>query len=279
MDRSTFLIVLAFLLIALLAGCGCICFTESKVWTKSEQDLALDAGSLDALKVTTYNGKVKIVALENGEAIDVHITRKAGGQDEFDAARCMEAIEITEEVEGTTQILSWKWKDREEAKRRNWGASVSFEVRLPARFQVDAETYNGAVSMTGMHARAAVKAYNGEVAALDHEGDLEMETYNGSIKARTASPNVRLETYNGTIDADLAGLSVGGLVKTYNGSIHVALDGPPSTRFVCETHNGRIKSSLNAEVKSKGKRHLEAVIGSGGDTLNLETYNGSITIN
>jgi hypothetical protein len=279
MNRSILYVCLAFVLIALLGGCSCIYFSDCKVWTKDEQDLTLDAGSLDALKVSTYNGKVSLVAVADSEEISVHIIRKAGGQDEMDTAQCMEAIEIVDEIEGATQILSWRWKDRDEAKSRHWSASVSFEIQLPSRLQVDLETYNGAVSVSGMQARAAIKAYNGELAAHDHRGDLKMETYNGSIRANAEAPDIRLETYNGAIDAHLTGASVGGLVKTYNGSIHVDLDGRPSTRFVCKTRNGRIKSGMDVDVKSKGKRHMEGVIGAGEETLNLETYNGSITIN
>ena len=82
----------------------------------------------NALHTITRNGHVNITADSSATniAVDIHI--KAGGQDEADAAACLDAISITTPEKGRTQMLEAGWSTTQLA---NWGSQVSFDITAP----------------------------------------------------------------------------------------------------------------------------------------------------
>jgi DUF4097 and DUF4098 domain-containing protein YvlB len=272
-----------------------LCFSNPKVWHTEEEDLSLPAADLDALRVKTYNGDIRIKAAHNTEEITVHIVKKAGGEDEMDAAACMKSLRIIYPVEGRTQYLEWKW---EEKKKKTWGQSVSFEIHLPAALSIErAETYNGHLVLEDMASGAELETYNGDVrverlkgkldletyngdAQVTHsEGSVRIETYNGNITVSSTTPKMEVTTYNGEIVGNLAAVpTFDGYYKSYNGSIQLRFMGDPSVQVSCYTYNGSISVPRLNHVTLKKKRKLSGRIGDGKGTLEVETYNGNIRI-
>ncbi|MBU0755899.1 MAG: hypothetical protein KJ645_12215 [Planctomycetes bacterium] len=278
MNRSMTASIVIIILMALMSGCCCPWICEPKAWVNEETTKLLPASNIESFDVSTYNGSIVVQAASGVDEINVKIKMKAGGKNSLDADRCMEALIIFDEVEGTTQKLGWKWRDPDEARRNHWQSQVSFEIRLPPSLKIMAETYNGDVSLSGMESEAKLKAYNGSLKAGRHLGDLIMETYNGTIRASACAPKIFMESYNGSIKADLEGDLLDGSIKTYNGSISLAIIDRPSTRFICRTCNGGIDAGQEMSIAKRGKHFLEAVMGEGRDTVDIESYNGSISV-
>src|SRR5262249_38655452 len=64
------------------------------------------------------------------------------------------------------------------------GASVRFEIELPAQTTVKVHTSGGAISLSGTQAPATLHTSGGGIEVRDLQGDLEAETSGGSIKLK-----------------------------------------------------------------------------------------------
>lgn len=295
--KSIRYVALAVLCVVLMAAHDCnvgVVLGGARVWVTEETDLTQTAEGLEALGVKTDNGAITVTGSEDVRKIAVHVTKKAGGSDETDAAECMKAIEIVSKVEGGTYQLGWKWAAE---KKPAWQAGVSFDVKLPNEMTVgavshngqiklsnmvagaDLLTHNGAVKVDGLAADLKAVTHNGHVHVADLTGDLAVETHNGGIDVHCVSPKVRAVTYNGSVDADLSGSQVvNGEITTHNGSVTVDFGDEVSARLTCSTGNGRIHADRPIETTVAKKKHLEGQIGGGDGRLEIQTHNGSITL-
>lgn len=140
--------------------------------------------------------------------------------------------------------------------------AVRFSVKLPRGVKVDASTVNGEVTIEGAGAPVAAS------------------TVNGRILVRTAVGPVTATTVNGSIDAAMNALSVGDVeLQTVNGSVTAALPAKLNAILDAETRNGRVDTEFPVQMTGKiSPRHVRGTIGTGGPTLKLNTFNGSITI-
>ena len=281
---------------AMLAGaCACSYMTlNPKVWKTENRDLDLPAEKIDTLAVETRNGEIALTGSAAARDIAVHAVIKAGGEDEADAARCLEAIRLVTKVDGKTQVLSWEWKGERE---RTWQASVSFEVTLPPRIAVKVNSSNGEISLSGMKSDAALKSHNGAVKVRGHEGNLSVDTHNGAVDVEAAAPRMELtshngriavkgeasrlsiETYNGSVRGDFSGKGpIEGTIRTYNGSVRLSLGKGLSATIVATTDNGRVRVERDMSFTLHKKTAVAGTIGSGGGKLEIETDNGSVVI-
>lgn len=275
--KSILPFIFAGALIPLATSC---CFPfgwgEPKVWVSEEEDLFLGVEGIDSFCAATHNGYIFINVVPGMEEIAVHVKKKGGGSDDLDAAACLKAIRICTKVVGGEQHLGWEWVSE---KEKNWGSVVSFEIRLPARISTSASTHNGPVTIEGLSAEASVSSHNGEVKVVGHEGDLHASTHNSLINIEARSSRIDLTTHNGPIRARLFDVTeLDGCVSSHNGDIHVTLDGEPSVRIDCGTHNGSIDVVKEIRVTRIERNRFTGTLGDGSSNLRIETHNGSIVI-
>ena len=171
---------------------------------------------------------------------------------------------------GVTICALWDGKERrcgEEGDYRLNGVrkndvAVRFTVHLPAGVPVEASTVNGAHQIEGVSA------------------PVEAATVNGRIHVNTANGPVRATTVNGSIEAIMQALQGGDVeLATVNGSVIAGLPARINATIDAETVNGRVETDFPVKISGKiSTRHLRGTIGTGGQTLRLNTVNGSITI-
>ena len=276
------------------ASGGCCMTFDSKARVTEERDLTLPMETIETLRIETRNGKIALSGSAGARDAAVHAVVEARGEDEADAARCLEAIRLVTRVEGKTQLLSWEWEGERE---RTWQASVSFEVSLPARLAVKAESSNGEIVLSGMKSGAVLRTHNGGVEVRGHEGDLEVKTHNGGVDVEAAAPalsllthngrvaakgefsRVSIETYNGSIRGVFSGKGpIEGKIGTYNGSIRLSLGDGLAATVAATTDNGRIRVDRDMTFTVRKKAVVVGTIGSGGGKLDIETRNGSVVL-
>jgi hypothetical protein len=288
------ILLLCALTAAFAGGCYFDWSWNTKVWETAEEDLKLSTGGLKALQVETHNGAITLNGAEGADSFDVHVTIKAGGEDEFDAADCLDAVELVNEVEDGVQKLGWKWAVK---RKRTWQASVTFDITLPSDLSVEAVTHNGEVRLTGLDSKAVLRTHNGSVIVVDHKETLDAVTHNGRIEADVVGSQVKLVTHNGTVNIDVVtddvmvethnGRVLGrldskaacsGSLTTHNGSISISLGDGLSADVSGTTDNGRVIVNREMDIRVKKKRHFVGTVGDGGGKLDLETHNGDITV-
>jgi len=252
---------------------------QRTVTDEAQEQHHLASAEVTKLVLRTHNGAVAFVGEDDPQAETVvTATKRGGGRTLASARAALEAIEITvqQKGEGTWQF-GWKWKT---PRRLTWQAAVKFEVRGPGRLDLDAETHNGRVTIQGATGDVRVLTHNGRLKLDAREGKLWGRTHNGRIDACYAGPEVSLITHNGSIEADLAGCeTVDARIQTYNGRVELAVGDPLSAKLTCSTHNGGIKCGAEgfSTIRSS-KRYLCGTLGGGAGRVDVNTHNGSISV-
>lgn len=149
------------------------------------------------------------------------------------------------------------------SNRRYQGWYASFEVWVPRKMNLEAETHNGSVSVS------------------DVEGRMELRAVNGSIAVRRVGGDVRAETTNGSVTASLTGTTWSGNyldLETTNGS--VVLDVPRGYNAQLETGtvNGGMNIDFPITVQGSISRRITTRLGNGGPRIRAMTTNGGVRI-
>jgi DUF4097 and DUF4098 domain-containing protein YvlB len=146
---------------------------------------------------------------------------------------------------------------------QNHGWSVSYEIFVPHRTDVN------------------MKAHNGGVSVQDVQGDIEFETVNGGATLKRLAGNVRGKTVNGGLHVELTGDRWEGNgvdASTTNGGVQIVAPANYSARLETATVNGGISTDFPVTVNGKIDRSLNITLGSGGPLIRATTTNGGVSL-
>ena len=144
---------------------------------------------------------------------------------------------------------------------KNW--SVSFEIFVPRRADLNIKTYNGGIAITGVHGNIQFDAMNGGVSLKGLGGDVEGKTMNGGLNVDLAG-----DRWDGTkLDA-----------RTTNGGVNLTMPERYSAHFETATVNGRLNVDMPMTVRGEIGRKLTTELGAGGPTIHVETTNGGVNV-
>jgi DUF4097 and DUF4098 domain-containing protein YvlB len=137
------------------------------------------------------------------------------------------------------------------------GASVHFEIRVPAPTDLDIDTSGGAIQVSAMRSEARLRTSGGRIVVRDLVGDLDGHTSGGGIDLERIRGRVNVETsgggieateIDGPIEADTSGGGVrldrvSGDIRAHSsgGGIHIFEAGG---RVVADTSGGGIEASF-----------------------------------
>lgn len=200
------------------------------------------------------NGSVRIYGWDRNEVL-VRSLIQAWAENREDAQAL--AKEVRVETDGD-RIRS----DGPSARRRT-GWAVSYEVFVPRKTNVDADTHNGGISAEGI------------------EGRLYFDAVNGGISLRQVSGDVRAETTNGSVSAVLDGTTWrgGGLdLTTTNGSVNLEIPRGYNAELETGTVNGGMNIDFPITLQGTIGRRITTRLGAGGPRLRAITTNGSVRI-
>lgn len=141
--------------------------------------------------------------------------------------------------------------------------SVSYEIYVPRRSNLDAITQNGGVSAEAV------------------EGKLDFQAVNGGIRITDVAGDVRGETVNGGVSATLSGSSWRGrglTLRTTNGGVDIRIPGGYNAQLETGTTNGGISVDFPITVHGMIGRHIQTQLGSGGPVVSAVTTNGGVRI-
>jgi len=149
-----------------------------------------------------------------------------------------------------------------ETGRREWW-SVSYEVEVPSRSDLD------------------LRAMNGGISVVDVSGVLRLETMNGGIHLEAVSGDVVAETTNGGMNVLLDGDRWQGKgldAVTTNGGVRVRIPDGYSAHLETGTVNGGIDIDFPVTVQGRIGRRVTTDLGRGGATIRVITTNGGVVI-
>jgi len=149
-----------------------------------------------------------------------------------------------------------------ETGRREWW-SVSYEVEVPSRSDLD------------------LRAMNGGISVVDVSGVLRLETMNGGIHLESVSGDVVAETTNGGMNVLLDGDRWQGKgldAVTTNGGVTVRIPNGYSAHLETGTVNGGIDIDFPVTVQGRIGRRITTDLGRGGATIRVITTNGGVVV-
>ena len=151
----------------------------------------------------------------------------------------------------------------ESVSERRSGWSVSYDVYVPRRADLDLRTHNGGIRIEDVNGRVDVEALNGGVSIRGVGGDLRGGTTNGGVTLwldgeRWVGEGVDLETTNGGVTVVIP--------ERYN------------ARLETGTVNGGLNVDFPITVQGIVGRRLSTTLGSGGPLIRVRTTNGGVTL-
>lgn len=201
------------------------------------------------------NGGVEIIGERRS---DILILAKVSA-----AARTMDrAEEIAEDVRVRTEGGRIAADGPSLGRDREWWA-VSYEIRVPARIDLDLTAHNGGLAVEGV------------------TGTLRLETLNGGIHLNGVGGDVRAETTNGGLHVQLEGTSWEGRgldAVTTNGGVHLLIPANYSAELETGTVNGGIDIDFPVTVRGRIGRRITTELGRGGPLIRAITTNGGVDV-
>lgn len=213
------------------------------------------------LSLSNVNGSIQITGVDGNE---VHITaKKTAGTQKY-----LDAIKIDIDSSPDFVRIEAKFPDSN-GSWFHWGddnsGSVDFELTVPKGTKLDTiDTVNGDVDIRAVTNQVNVESVNGRLTLTGLASDADMDTVNGEITAQ--------------FDVMGAGQRVS--VDAVNGTVKLMLPANASATVRAESLNGRIDADDFGLETDKGYvgQDLDGRIGDGAGGINIDTVNGSITI-
>ncbi len=205
-----------------------------------------------SLSVKNVNGSVTITAWDRNEA-QIDVVKTAHSEEKLREAR----IEIT----GSGNSINVETKLPEHT---NNSAKVNYDIHVPRGARIfHAETVNGSVRIDGPTGRIKAETVNGSVEVWGAADELSLETVNGEVKASLVNGGHRVK------------------LETVNGAVSIQMPANINAHVKASTTTGKIHSDLPLAIDSSQYgpgANADSNLGAGGETISLETVNGSIYI-
>lgn len=199
------------------------------------------------------NGGIEVIGSDRNDILIVSKIQ-AQAESESDAKDIAGKIRIDVGDDVRAEGPTTRW-------RSSW--SVSYEIHVPRKMNLDLSATNGGISIENV------------------DGRLEFETTNGGISLTGVAGNVRGSTSNGGVDVELAGdrWSGEGLdVSTTNGGVELAIPSNYNARLETGTVNGGMDIGFPITIQGRLNRRLTTQLGSGGPLVRVTTTNGGVTL-
>lgn len=147
--------------------------------------------------------------------------------------------------------------------RRYTSWAVSYEVWVPRKYDLDADTHNGGIRVQGV------------------EGRMELHAVNGGIGLREVAGDVRAETTNGGVSAELSGSTWNGRgldLRTTNGGVTLDIPKGYNAELETGTVNGGMNIDFPITLQGSIGRRITTRLGQGGPRVRAVTTNGGVRI-
>ncbi len=160
--------------------------------------------------------------------------------------------------------------------------SVQIEVTVPQTTALDVTSSDGSLHVTGVKGDARLTTADGAIRVDHFDGSLRARTSDGPVEVSGRFDMLDLATSDGHITADVwKGSRMNGAwnVHTSDGSVTLRLPDDFAAYLDAWTSDGHIDLQLPVEVSGKAeKNRVRGKIRGGGQTLQVHTSDGSITL-
>jgi len=222
-------------------------------WFCEVREVRLPTGDVVAVDGEP-NGGIRVEGWDRNEVL---LRARVSARARSDAA----ARELVSLVEVVTERSPIRARGPRTARREWW--SVSYELFVPRRSNLDLSTQNGGIHIT-------------EVL-----GQIRFHSTNGGVALTRLGGNVRGSATNGGLVIELGGNAWEGEgmdVETANGGVRISVPPNYSARLETGTTNGGMQVDFPITVQGRFNRRITTDLGSGGKTIRAVTTNGGVVV-
>jgi len=215
------------------------------------------------LTISPPPARLSVDASRNG---GIHI--RGGNRSEI---RVQAGVQVWGRSEAEARALAETIKIRTEGGRieadappgtgRSW--SVSYEIRVPRRTDLDLTTVNGGIDIENVWGDLRFRAKNGGVSLSGLGGIVEGRADNGGLTV-----NLDGDSWDGD------GLDV----STTNGGVKLTIPEDYSAELETGTSNGHMRLDFPVTVQGRIDRRIRTTLGAGGAPVRVTTTNGSVVV-
>ena len=216
---------------------------------------------------------------------------------------------ISVSTEGSTVSIS--------ASSRHGPATVDYDLLVPAwmplsvsgtpsaevsiegtEAEVTVETVEGAVHVVGGSGNVSLRSVEGEVSIEGARGRIELNSVDGAISVKDCSGDITAETVDGEItmsgieSANVDASTVDGSVEydgtirdngryhfeSHDGDVTVSVAEKANVTVSVSTFSGDFDTCFPLQLKDKTKHRFTFTLGTGSARLELESFDGNISI-
>jgi hypothetical protein len=270
-NKNIIIISSIFIIIATISLTGCVFRYGENIYEYSNFEYYVEENTI--LDISNINGQIDVDGWEN-DTILLHFikaTNEKYGEDEFDK------VEININEIGNKIIV-----ETEYLENRNH-VSVSMKINVPNHVIVGSvNTQNGGIYISNLKGDVEANTKNGPIYINNVDGFVEAIAINGPISVKDTTGVNDIITNNGVICAEINDINNDISIKTDNGNIEAYINPELNLDLYVESvSTGGI--SLNdllssLEIERLDTHHIEAVLGLGGNNINIRIVNGFINL-
>lgn len=179
------------------------------------------------------------------------------------------------------------------------GKTVEYVLSVPADMPLEIDVVQGEVDVSGTRAGMQIQSVNGAITVRGGSGTIDLGSVQGSITLEGASGDVHAESVNGRIrmsgieSGRVTAETVNGEVSyegsirsdgwyrfsTHNGPIDLTIPAGVGATFTASTFNGTLETGFPVTLReAKEGKEFSFTLGSGGARIELESFNGTMSI-
>ncbi|MCI0402097.1 MAG: hypothetical protein L0212_01055 [Acidobacteria bacterium] len=191
------------------------------------------------------------------DRVECRVRVEVYAPDEARAQQLLEGYEVGMRIadDGTIYVNGRFPRTHTEKHSKNISLGASYDIRVPARFNVDVETRGGSVT---------VERLEGELRAVTAAGSIRTGSVSGATRVETAGGNIEVENIGGRLEARTAG-----------GNIR---SGDVQGDAVLETSGGKITTGRVAGTVRAGTAGGDIYVGSSTHDVVAQTAGGKIRL-
>ncbi len=230
------------------------------------------------LTVENVNGGITIEGWDK-EIVRIEVTKISKAQNDSDAKDALNDVKV--DFSTTPFGVSVNVKSEKSFSFFSWlcgkGSSVevNFNIKIPKSARLELNSVNGSIAAKVKEAEIIAETVNGNIETAE-SSLLTASTVNGSIEFETENIG-KIESVNGTIRGTILSQKPrGATIETVNGEISIKLNQSVQVSLSIENVNGSIRTDFK-EIEGT-KREKSGDINGGGETISIETVNGTIEV-
>lgn len=163
----------------------------------------------------------------------------------------------------------------------SWFSNIKlrFEIKVPANFNVYANTAGGDIKIGGVKGNLTLKTSGGDIWGDRFEGDFVAKTSGGDINLFCNNAKINASTSGGDIELEYTGLNKSIELKTSGGDIDIKVPQNFNANVDLRTSGGDISCSFKLnDMKKLSETKVIGNINNGGLPLIANTSGGDITV-